>query len=134
MKGKKIILATVLVMFLAMTGCGQETTKPVDDRNDRQISDLEYEVEDVFALIDGGVVVVGYVQSGTMRTGDSVWLVKEDGTRLESSVLMMELYDGQSDSYLHPDEAGEGTSIAVMLEGLEKDQIDIGDLLVGNEE
>ena len=134
MKGKKIILATVLVMFLAMTGCGQETTKPVDDRNDRQISDLEYEVEDVFALIDGGVVVVGYVQSGTMRTGDSVWLVKEDGTRLESSVLMMELYDGQSDSYLHPDEVGEGTPIAVMLEGLEKDQIDIGDLLVGNEE
>ena len=134
MKRKKIILAFALVMLLAMTGCGQETTKQVDDRNDGQTSDLEYEVEDVFALIDGGVVVVGYVQSGTMRTGDSVWLIKEDGTRIESSVLQMELYDSQSDSYLHPDVVEEGTPIAVMLEGPEKDQIDIGDLLVGNKE
>ena len=134
MKGKKIILTIVLVMLLAMTGCGQETTKQGDGRNDGQTSDFEYEVEDVFALIDGGVVVVGYVQSGTMHTGDSVWLVKEDGARIESSVLQMELYDSQSGSYLHPDEVGEGTPVGVMLEGLEKDQIDIGDLLVGNEE
>ena len=134
MKGKKIILAAILVMLLAMPGCGQETTKQGDEQNDGQISDLEYEVEDVFALIDGGVVVVGTVQSGTIRTGDTIWLVKEDGTKIESSVLQMELYDGWTESYLHPDEVGEGTSIAVMLEGLEKDQIDIGDLLVGNEE
>ena len=121
-------------MLLAMTGCAQGTTEQSGDQNDGQISELEYEVEDVFALIDGGVVVVGTVQSGIMRTGDTVWLVKEDGTKIESSVLQMELYDGQSDSYLHPDEAEEGTPIAVMLEGLGKDQIDIGDLLTGNNE
>lgn len=134
MKRKKIIFATALIMLLLMTGCGNGATDQGDDQNDAQISDLKYEVEDVFALIDGGVVVVGYVQSGTMRTGDSIWLIKEDGTKIESSVLQMELYDSQSDSYLHPDVAEEGTPIAVMLEGLEKDQIDIGDLLIGNDE
>ena len=134
MKGKQIILVAILVMLLAMSGCGQETTKQSNDRNDGQTSDLQYEVEDVFALIDGGVVVVGTVQSGTIRTGDTIWLVKEDGTKIESSVLQMELYDSQSDSYLHPDVVEEGTPIAVMLEGLEKDQIDIGDLLIGNDE
>ena len=134
MKRKKIIFATALIMLLLMTGCGNGATDQGDDQNDAQISDLKYEVEDVFALIDGGVVVVGYVQSGIMRTGDSVWLIKEDDTRIESSVLQMELYDSQSDSYLHPDVVEEGTPIAVMLEGLEKDQIDIGDLLIGNDE
>lgn len=134
MKRKKIILAAILVMLLAMPGCGQETAKQGNDLNDAQISDLKYEVEDVFALIDGGVVAVGTVQSGTIRTGDTIWLVKEDGTKIESSVLQMELYDSQSDSYLHPDVVEEGTPIAVMLEGLEKDQIDIGDLLIGNDE
>lgn len=134
MKGKKIILAAILFMLLAMPGCGQEAIRDGGDQNDGQTSDLGYEVEDVFALVNGGVVVVGTIQSGTMRTGDTIWLVKEDGTKIESSVLQMELYDSKSDSYLHPDEAGKGISIAVMLEGLEKDQIDIGDLLVGNEE
>ena len=134
MKRNKIIFAAVLAILLAMTGCGQETTKQSNGQVDEQIPDWQYEVEDVFTLIDGGVVVVGYVQSGTMHTGDSVWLVKEDGTKIESSVMQLELYDGRTESYLHPDEVSEGTSVAVMLEGLEKDQIDIGDLLTGNKE
>ena len=86
---------------------------------------FEYEVEDVFSLVNGGVVVVGHVKSGTMCTGDKAWLCKKDGTKLETRIMQMETRG--TTGMMPLKKAPETTAAGVRLEGLQKDQIDIGD-------
>lgn len=90
--------------------------------------DFEYEVEDVFSLIDGGVVVVGHMKGGTMHTGDRAWLVKKDGTKLETKIGQMET---RSATGMVPLKKASGTmAVGVRLEGLQKDRVDAGDRLM----
>ena len=82
-------------------------------------------IEDVFALTVPGAAVVGTVESGRVRTGDTVYVVKADGTELETCILGIEAFDGMTD------EAIEGDSVGILLDGLEKEEITPGDQLVG---
>lgn len=107
-----------------------------------EISDFQFEVEDVYALSkdvytlsgDGGVIVTGYVQRGTLEAGEKAVLIKEDGTKLEAYVEMLEVYDHEKDDTVFADEVGEDTPVGILLSGLEKEQVDIGDLLVNSGE
>lgn len=133
-KDKKIIFLTILAVLSFMTGCGQAVTGSGGTSEEQSRSyGFEFQVEDVFALTTGGVVVTGYVQSGTMRTGDGAWLVKEDGTALETGVEGMEIYDKEKEGTIYTEEVSEGIPVGVLLRGLEKDQVDIGDRLLGQE-
>ena len=82
-------------------------------------------IEDVFALTVPGAVVVGTVESGRARTGDTIYVVKADGTELETCILGIEAFDGMTE------EAIEGDSVGILLDGLEKEQITPGDQLIG---
>lgn len=109
---KKYFFTVMLLIILVVTGCGrkvdndntdtmllieqeeaiEENDKEDDKENEKEVAAFQFEIEDAFGLTDGGgVVVTGYVQSGTMRAG-------------------------------------------VLLEGLEKSQVDAGDFLIKNEE
>ena len=90
--------------------------------------DFEYEVEDVFSLLDGGVVVFGHVKSGTVCAGDRAWLSKKDGTKLETKIVQMETRGAAGMMPLR--KACENTAVGVKLERLQKDQVDIGDRLM----
>lgn len=127
---KKVLFTAVLFMVV-LAGCGQQMAEP---KSVEETDSFEFEVEDVFALSDGsGVVVVGYVQSGIMKTGAAAVLVKEDGTTIETVIGTLETYSAQTESYIHPSEVDTGVPVGVLLEGLEKEQVDIGDLLTNKE-
>ena len=90
--------------------------------------DFEYEVEDVFSLINGGVVVVGSVKKGTMQVGDKAWLLKGDGTKIETRIGQMETRRAGQTVPLK--KVSEGEPAGVLLEGLIKEQVEIGDRIV----
>ncbi len=87
----------------------------------------------MFLLFDEDVVVTGYIESGTVKMGDKAVLVKENGTKYETSIGAIEAYSAETDSVGAVDEAGEGMAAGVLLEGLKTDQVDAGDLLLGYE-
>lgn len=129
---KKVLFTAVLLMVMVLAGCGQQMVKPGAAE---ETGTFEFEVKDVFALLDGsGVVVVGYVQSGIMKTGAAAVLVKEDGTTIEVMVGTLKTYNLQTESYIHLSEVGTGVPVGMLLEGLKKEQVDIGDLLTNSEE
>ena len=90
--------------------------------------DFEYEVEDVFSLINGGVVVVGSVKKGTMQVGDKAWLLKGDGTKIETRIGQMETR--RAGQMVSLKKVSQGEHAGVLLEGLKKEQVEIGDRIV----
>ena len=94
--------------------------------------DFEYEVEDVFSLINGGVVVVGSVKKGTMQVGDKAWLLKGDGTRLALETRIGQMEIRRAGQTLPLKKVSEGNPAGVLLEGLKREQVEIGDRIVSN--
>ena len=92
--------------------------------------DFEYEVEDVFSLINGGVVVVGCVKNGTMQVGDKALLLKGDGTKIETRIRQMETR--RAGQMLPLKKVSEGNPAGVLLEGLKKEQVEVGDRIVSS--
>lgn len=129
---QEILFVTMLFMLLVLTACRQKSA----EQNDKEETlDFQFEVEEVYAVSEGGsVVVTGYVQNGIMKVGDKAVLVKEDGTKLETRVDMLEVYDHEKDCTVFTDEVGQDTPVGVLLSGLEKEQVDVGDLLMNSGE
>ena len=131
-KNRILLFLTMLAMLSVLTGCGQSVTQSDEaPDNESLLYSFEFQVEDAYALTIGGVVVTGYVQSGTMCTGDSAWLVKEDGTVLETGIAGMEIFSKEKDGTIFVERVEVGIPTGVLLEGLEKDQVDAGDILLG---
>lgn len=129
---QKILFVAMLLMVLVLTACSQESAEQNDKEETR---DFQFEVEEAYAVSEGGsVVVTGYVQNGIMKAGDKAVLVKEDGTKLETCIAMLEVYDQEKDCTVFADEVGQDTPAGVLLSGLEKDQVDAGDLLMNSGE
>lgn len=95
-----------------------------ESAEDKEIG-FVFEIDDVFALTGRGTVVTGTVASGSVKDGDTVFVVKEDGTELETKVAGIEVFGRMIE------EAAEGDSVGIGLDGLEKDQVAAGDRLVG---
>lgn len=90
--------------------------------------EFEYEAEDVFSLLNGGVVVVGSVKKGTMQVGDKAWLLKGDGTKIETRIGQMETR--RAGQMVPLKKVSQGEHAGVLLEGLKKEQVEIGDRIV----
>lgn len=90
--------------------------------------EFEYEVEDVFSLLNGGVVVVGSVKKGIMQVGDKAWLLKGDGTKIETRIGQMETR--RAGQMVPLKKISQGEHAGVLLEGLRKEQVEIGDRIV----
>ena len=150
---KRILLTAILTIIFTITGCGQTAGEGVEARQapvaqKKEIEDAapssEEDIEDEFLFrfvvqeayevsIDGSVVT-GVVYSGTMRAGDTAFLVKGDGSIFEVTVKEIEINDEEAGMIVKTKEAGEGMPAGVLLEGIESDQIDNADVLVGVEE
>ena len=145
---KKLLLLFIMGMMVSIAGCGRGTkedstdilqpTEPADSGNQDDTDEeneyiFEFQVDDVFLLFDEDVVVTGYIESGTVKMGDKAVLVKENGTKYETSIGAIEAYSAETDSVGAVDEAGEGMAAGVLLEGLKTDQVDAGALLLGYE-
>lgn len=129
---QRTLLVAMLLMFFLLTACGRES---VEQGNKEETQDFQFEVEEAYAVTEGGsVVVTGYVQNGIMKAGDKAVLVKEDGTKLETCVEMLEVYDHEKECTVFADQVGQDTPVGVLLSGLEKEQVDAGDLLTNSGE
>ena len=63
-----------------------------------------------------------------MYAGDRAWLLKKDGTKLETKIEQMETRGATGMMPLK--KASQATAAGVRLGGLQKGQIDIGDRLI----
>ena len=79
-------------------------------------------VEDVFAIRNRGVVATGRVESGTLRVGDTVHI--NDGPGV--AVTAIEKFRKQQD------EASAGENVGVLMKGIERAQLNRGDVLTSS--
>lgn len=119
MKRKVTLILAVCAMCL-LAACGGKEKKAQGAGT--------LEISDVFTITSRGTVVTGTVESGVICVGDKAVIVKEDGTELETEVMLIEMFRQTMD------EAKEGDSVGIQVDGLEKNQISVGDkLVVGGE-
>jgi translation elongation factor EF-Tu-like GTPase len=81
-------------------------------------------VEDVFVIRNRGAVVTGRVQAGTLHVGDTVHINGGPGV----TVTAIEKFRKQLD------QATSGENIGVLLKGIDKNQINPGDVLTSSGE
>ena len=91
--------------------------KQVDD------SDFQMTVDDVMTVSGRGTVALGEVQRGTVRVGDQIVISGRQG-RLTARVRALEKFREIIDT------AHTGDYIGVTLEGVSKEQIEQGDILL----
>ena len=91
--------------------------KQVDD------SDFQMTVDDVMTVSGRGTVALGEVQRGTVRVGDQIVISGRQG-RLPARVRALEKFREILDT------AHEGEYIGVTLEGVSKEQVEKGDILL----
>lgn len=91
--------------------------KQVDD------SDFQMTVDDVMTVSGRGTVALGEVQRGTVCVGDQIVISGRQG-RLTARVRALEKFREILDT------AHEGEYIGVTLEGVSKEQVEKGDILL----
>ncbi len=74
-----------------------------------------------------GRVAIGKVLGGTVKKGDTVWLLRKDGRKQQSKVMKTFSYSGLA---THDSEGGSAGGIVGVAAGIE--DIDIGDTLAGS--
>lgn len=81
------------------------------------------EVQDVFTITGRGTVITGQVASGSVRVGDTVTLLRTDGTCREVVIAGIEMFRKLLDI------AQAGDNVGLLLRGLTKNDISRGDIL-----
>jgi elongation factor Tu len=79
-------------------------------------------VEEVFAIKNRGVVATGRVESGTLRVGDTVQINGGPGVE----VTAIEKFRKQLD------EATAGENVGLLMKGLERKELNRGDVLTSS--
>lgn len=80
-------------------------------------------IEDTFAIKTGGCVVVGMVDGGTMSLKDKIYIISRGGGMLTTQVEDMESYRNKIEK------APSGKYVGILLPDLQKDQLNIGDII-----
>ena len=86
---------------------------------------FEMTVEDVFSISGRGTVVTGRVSRGTVSQGDRVLIRSHGGQMLETRIGGIESFRKARRS------AAEGDVVGLLLKGVQKDQVEPGDVLTG---
>ncbi|HEX5088569.1 MAG TPA: EF-Tu/IF-2/RF-3 family GTPase [Nocardioides sp.] len=82
-------------------------------------------VEDVFSIRNRGTVVTGRIESGTVRVGAQVDVIRDGSVAATTRVTGVEMFRKVLDS------AGAGDNVGLLLEGLDKEQLRQGDVIQG---
>jgi translation elongation factor EF-Tu-like GTPase len=82
-------------------------------------------VEDVFSIHNRGTVVTGRIESGTVRVGMQVDVVRGGGVATTTTVTGVEMFRKVLDS------ATAGDNVGLLLKGLSKEQLHQGDVIQG---
>ena len=82
-------------------------------------------IADVFFIKGRGIVVTGTVESGTLKVGDKIQIARAGGSPRSVTVTGIEQFRKLLT------EAQAGDDIGVLLRGIEKQDIQKGDVLLG---
>ncbi|WP_084152278.1 EF-Tu/IF-2/RF-3 family GTPase [Nocardioides halotolerans] len=104
------------------TGAGVAATAPAGTPGD---GSFRMTVEDVFSITNRGTVVTGRVESGTVRVGMAVDVVRDGGVAFTTEVTGVEMFRKVRDT------ATVGDHVGLLLEGLGKADLHQGDLVQG---
>lgn len=106
---------------LTSGGFDNETHMPV-----AQIT-FSLKVEQVFKIKARGVVITGEVAQGEVSVGEGVKIIKSNGQRIESTVVVIKQFGKCFDK------AKKGDKIGLILAGVTNEQISAGDIIVKGE-
>lgn len=129
---KLIKFFTIATCCFLLMGCGKEEVKDnnvevnteVETESEVVYDDFEMVIEDVFTITGRGTVVTGKVSLGEIKNGDVVHIKKQDGTYMEAEITGIEMFRKMLDV------AVEGDNVGILLKGIEKTDIERGDVLV----
>ena len=79
-------------------------------------------VEDVFVIRNRGVVATGRVEAGTLKVGDVVSINGGPGVQVDAIEKFRKKID----------EATTGENVGLLIKGIEKTQLDRGDVLTSS--
>jgi translation elongation factor EF-Tu-like GTPase len=82
-------------------------------------------VQDIFTIQNRGTVVTGRVESGTVRVGMEVNVVRDGGVATTTTVTGVEMFRKVLDT------ATVGDNVGLLLKGMDKAQLHTGDLIQG---
>lgn len=83
-------------------------------------------VQDVFFIRGRGTVVTGQIESGTLNTGDEIYLRRSNSSKLVT-VNGIEMFRKLLD------QATAGDNVGVLLRDLTKQEVGKGDVLLGSD-
>ena len=101
------------------------TATPVTDPGTTGDGTFRMPVEDVFSITGRGTVVTGRVESGTVRVGMQVNVVRDGGVATTTTITGVEMFRKVLDS------AGVGDNVGLLLKGLAKTELHQGDVIQG---
>lgn len=111
----------------------QEEIQAADNGN--ETSSFWFQMTTFYGDTNGNDFDGGYLQSGSMKTGEKAVLVKSDGTSYVTSIQRIALYDAEDTIHPIPVTEAEADSLTfVWLEGVESGQFQYGDILLGTTE
>lgn len=94
-------------------------------KKDKNTASFRYIIEDVFTIKGRGVVVVGTILTGTLRTGDKLTLGRTDGSTMAVTVGGIEKYkQGMVPS------AVQGENVGILLKEIGPEDVSRGDCLM----
>jgi translation elongation factor EF-Tu-like GTPase len=82
-------------------------------------------VEDIFSIQNRGTVVTGRIESGTIRVGMQVEVVRDGGVAMTTTVTGVEMFRKVLDT------ASAGDNVGLLLEGLGREDLHQGDVIQG---
>ncbi|MFN7614261.1 MAG: elongation factor Tu, partial [Phycisphaerae bacterium] len=103
-------------LFVALDSYIPEPTREVD-------KPFLMSVEDVFSIKGRGTVATGRIERGVIKVGDAVEIVGLTAENLKSTITGVEMFQKTLDS------GQAGDNVGVLLRGLEKNQIERGQVI-----
>lgn len=79
-------------------------------------------IDAIFVIKGRGLIIIGQVQSGTLRKGDSILLTGGSKPDVTTTVTAFEMFIKDHDTWV----AMPGDNTAILLRELDKEQVEIG--------
>ncbi len=85
---------------------------------------FELVIEDTFTITGRGTIITGKIQSGTIQTGDTVFIKTQDGKSIKDEVTAIESFRRKRST------ASAGENVGIILKNTGREKIKKGDKLV----
>lgn len=106
--------------------------KAIDtDEAPQQAAACHMKIDDVLHILGQGVVVSGVLENGPVRVGDAVTIIgKKTGKQRDAVVRALQRLN-ETDQMVAADNAAPGDGVCLLLPGVGKKEVAVGDTLVG---